>query len=58
MISVRVTAYSLSLVANGDVIAEHQRSFIRDEIAYDPWHYLPVLGKKPRALRHGIPFQT
>ena len=32
MISVRVTAYSLSLVANGDVIAEHQR---RDSVDAD-----------------------
>lgn len=24
----------------------------------DPWHYLPVLEKKPGALRHGAPFQT
>ena len=23
----------------------------------DPWHYLPVLEKKPGALRHGAPFQ-
>jgi len=24
----------------------------------DPWHYLPVLEKKPGALRHSVPFQT
>jgi hypothetical protein len=24
----------------------------------DPWHYLPVLEKKPGALRHGAPFVT
>ena len=58
MVSVRVTAYSLRIVANGTVIAEHQRSFIRDEMVCDPWHYLPVLEKKPGALRHGIPFRT
>ena len=23
----------------------------------DPWHYLPVLAKKPGALRNGAPFQ-
>jgi len=23
----------------------------------DPWHYLPVLAKKPGALRNGVPFQ-
>jgi hypothetical protein len=53
-----VTAYSLSVVAKGEIIAEHQRSFIRDEMVCNPWHYLSVLEKKPGALRHGIPFQA
>jgi len=57
-VSVRVTAYSLSVVADGKTIAEHQRSFVRDEMVCNPWHYLSVLEKKPGALRHGIPFQA
>jgi len=57
IVSVRVMAYSLSIVAGGEIIAEHPRSFIRDEITCNPWHYLPVLEKKPGALRHGLPFQ-
>ncbi len=24
---------------------------------YDPWHYLPVLARKPGALRNGAPFK-
>jgi len=32
-------------------------SFRRDQIIYDPWHYLPVLMKKPGALRNGAPFK-
>ena len=56
IVSVRVTAYSLTIVAAGEIIAEHQRSFIRDEMMCNPWHYLSVLEKKPGALRHGIPF--
>jgi hypothetical protein len=28
------------------------------QIIYDPWHYLPVLMKKPGALRNGAPFRT
>ena len=24
---------------------------------FDPWHYLPVLQKKPGALRNGAPFK-
>ena len=57
MVSVRVTAYTLSVVAKGKTIAEHHRSFVRDEMVCNPWHYLSVLEKKPGALRHGVPFQ-
>ena len=28
-----------------------------DQVIYDPWHYLPVLVKKPGALRNGAPFK-
>jgi len=30
----------------------------RHETIYDPWHYLPVLLKKPGALRNGAPFKN
>jgi hypothetical protein len=39
------------------VVAEHPRHFRRDQIIYDPWHYLPVLIRKPGALRNGAPFK-
>jgi len=29
----------------------------RDKFIFNPWHYLPVLERKPGALRHGAPFQ-
>ena len=29
----------------------------RNQIVYDPWHYLPVLMRKPGALRNGAPFK-
>ena len=29
----------------------------RDQIVYDPWHYVPVLARKPGALRNGAPFK-
>ncbi len=37
------------------VVADHPRSFKRDQVVYDPWHYLPVLLRKPGALRNGAP---
>jgi hypothetical protein len=45
------------MVCEGQIIAEHPRHFGRDQLVCDPWHYLPVLEKKPGALRHGAPFQ-
>src|SRR6267154_6409539 len=35
----------------------HPRSFGRGETTYDPWHYVPVLARKPGALRNGAPFK-
>jgi transposase len=56
VVSVRVTSAHIRMVADGQVIAEHIRQFGRDQLICDPWHYLPVLEKKPGALRHGAPF--
>jgi transposase len=42
---------------NGEVVGEHARRFGRDQTVYDPWHYLPVLARKPGALRNGAPFK-
>ena len=29
----------------------------RGQTIYDPWHYVPVLARKPGALRNGAPFK-
>lgn len=58
IVSVRLTADRVRRVAEGQIIAEHGRRFGRDQLVCDPWHYLPVLEKKPGALRHGAPFQN
>lgn len=55
-VSVRTTADQIRVVADGAVIAAHSRVFGRDQLVCDPWHYLPVLEKKPGALRDGAPF--
>jgi hypothetical protein len=57
VVSVRITAGRLRMVADGQIIAEHPRCFGREQLICDPWHYLPILEKKPGALRHGAPFQ-
>ena len=55
-VSVRINAEQVRLVAQGEVIAVHARVFGRDQLVCDPWHYLPILEKKPGALRNGAPF--
>jgi transposase len=32
---------------DGRIVAEHPRSFGRGDTVYDPWHYVPVLARKP-----------
>ena len=56
-VSARLTADTLRIVADGHRVAEHGRCFGRDQRVCDPWHYLPVLERKPGALRHGAPFR-
>ncbi len=34
---------------DGETVADHPRSFKRDQVVYDPWHYLPVLMRKSGA---------
>jgi len=58
VVSVRLTADCVRMVAEGQIIAEHSRQWGRDQLVCDPWHYLPVLEKKPGALRHGAPFRA
>jgi transposase len=57
VVSARLTADTLRVVAEGQAVAEHARRFGRDQLVCDPWHYLPVLERKPGALRHGAPFR-
>jgi hypothetical protein len=42
----------IEVVAGGDVVARHQRSYGRDEQILDPLHYLAALGRRPAALDH------
>ena len=57
--SVEVQAYADRIVIrqDGRVVGEHRRCFGRGETLYDPWHYVPVLARKPGALRNGAPFK-
>jgi hypothetical protein len=56
---VEIQAYADHIVIrqDGRPVAEHTRRYGRGEITYDPWHYVPVLARKPGALRNGAPFK-
>src|ERR1700689_3105115 len=57
MVLVRSHAERIVVLFNDAVVADHPRQFRRDQVIYDPWHYLPVLLRKPGALRNGAPFK-
>ena len=56
---VEIYAYADRIVIRqeGRVVAEHPRCYGRGETIYDPWHYVPILARKPGALRNGAPFK-
>jgi transposase len=56
-VEVRAYAERIELRQDGKLVGEHRRCFGRDQTVYDPWHYVPVLARKPGALRNGAPFK-
>ena len=55
-VSLRAYADRLVMIANDEIIAEHKRHFTRNISYFEPWHYVPLLDRKPGALRNGAPF--
>ena len=56
-VEIRAYADRIELRQDGRVVGDHIRSFGRDQTVFDPWHYVPVLARKPGALRNGAPFK-
>ena len=56
-VQLRSYAEKVVVMHKGQCIGEHPRCFQRDQMVFDPWHYLPVLERKPGALRNGAPFK-
>ena len=54
---IRAYATRVIIVHDGNVIGVHKREFRKDQVIYDPWHYLELLKQKPGALRNGAPFK-
>jgi transposase len=55
-VSVRLYADRVVFVVQGRQVAEHRRVFGKGHYRTDPVHYLPILERKPGALRNGRPF--
>ena len=53
----RVYADRIVIVNNGCIVGEHDRHFGKNKTIFNPWHYVPVLERKPGALRNGAPFK-
>ena len=56
MLSTRLYPSRVVVVADDVIVADHQRLMDKGKIRYDWRHYIPLLERKPGALRNGAPF--
>ncbi len=56
IVGVRIYPERIDLVAEDTVVASHLRALERDKTRYDWQHYIPIIERKPGALRNGAPF--
>ncbi|MBV8119700.1 MAG: IS21 family transposase [Alphaproteobacteria bacterium] len=56
-VEIQAFADRIVIRQDGTIVGQHARSFGRNQTIYDPWHYVPVLARKPGALRNGAPFK-
>ena len=57
MVTVKGYVAKVVVVADGQVVATHQRSLEKQKMILDPIHFLATLGKKPGALDHAPVFR-
>ena len=56
MVSTRLYPASVVVVADDRVVASHERLSDAGQTRYDWQHYIPLVQRKPGALRNGAPF--
>jgi hypothetical protein len=56
MVSSRLYPTRISVVAGDVIVASHERVAERGQVRYDWEHYIPLVQRKPGALRNGAPF--
>jgi transposase len=57
IVTLKAYAVTIEVFAGNTHIASHKRVFGRNKTIFNPWHYLPLLERKPGALRNGAPFK-
>jgi len=55
IVTVKAFVFQVTIALKETVIAVHERSYDRDEEVLDPFHYLPVLLRKPGAFERATP---
>ena len=56
MVSTHLYPTRVTVVAGDSVVAEHERLTDKSKTRYDWQHYVPLVQRKPGALRNGAPF--
>ena len=56
LIGLRIYPETLVMVADNKEVARHVRRFDRYQVMYHWQHYIPLVQRKPGALRNGAPF--
>ena len=56
MVSTRLYPNRVKVVATEAIVADHERLADEGQTRYDWQHYIPLLQRKPGALRNGAPF--
>jgi len=56
MVSARLFPGRVCVVAGDAIVASHERVVERGQVRYDWEHYIPLVQRKPGALRNGAPF--
>ena len=56
IVSTRLYPARIAVVAGDAIVASHQRLSMRGQTCYDWQHYIPLVQRKPGALRNGAPF--
>jgi transposase len=56
MVSTRLYPGAIVIVAGDKIVARHERLSNAGDTRYDWQHYIPLLQRKPGALRNGAPF--